>query len=195
MSSQTREETPDGELLERFRRAPESEEGRGAAGVLLGRYRGRVYAWCLRLVANHEEALDLSQVVLLKAWRGLPAFHGRSLFSSWLFAIARNECLASLRPRVLRRDPGADPEWFLVDHDEPGALLESREEEEAMDTLLRETLNPVEQEAIWLRCFECLSVGDVTRMLGLQNVSGARSVLQSAREKLRRALAKRSAGA
>ena len=60
-----------------------------------------------------------------------------------------------------------------------------------METLLRDTLNPVEQQAIYLRCFERLSVGDVTRILGLSNVSGARSVLQSAREKLRRALAAR----
>jgi DNA-directed RNA polymerase specialized sigma24 family protein len=63
-----------------------------------------------------------------------------------------------------------------------------------MDALLRDTLSPLEQEAIWLRCFERLAVGDVTRILGLTHASGARSVLQSAREKLRAALARRRAG-
>ena len=181
----------DHELLAEFRRAPGAEPGRRAAGTLLARYRGRVYAWCRRMVRNHEEALDLSQVVMLKAWRSLPGFDGRSRFSSWLFAIARNECLTALRPRSLRRDPGVDPEWLLVEHDEPGVLLETREEEEAMDALLRETLSPLEQEAIWLRCFERMSVEDVTRLLGIGGASGARSTLQSAREKLRRALEKR----
>jgi RNA polymerase sigma-70 factor (ECF subfamily) len=143
------------------------------------------------MVTDHEHALDLAQAVLLKAWRGLRGFDDRSLFSSWLFAITRNECLTALRPRTLRRDPAADPEWFLVDDRDPGILLETREEEDAMDALLRDTLNPVEQEAIWLRCFEGLSVGDVTRMLGIDTASGARGVLQNAREKLRRAMAKR----
>ena len=182
---------PDDELLGRFRADPEGEAGRRAAGLLLARYRGRVYAWALRLVREHEDALDIAQVVMMKAWRSLPGFDGRSAFASWLFAMTRNECLTALRPRSLRRDPDADPEWFLVDDDDPGRLLENVEEEKAMEALVRETLNPVEQQAIWLRCFERLSVDDVTRILGLTHVSGARSVLQSAREKLRRALAER----
>lgn len=182
---------PDDDLLSRFRADPEGETGRKAAGILLARYRGRVYAWALRLLREHDEALDIAQIVMLKAWRGLSKFDGRSGFASWLFAMTRNECLTALRPRSLKRDPDADPEWFLVDDDDPGRLLESAEEEHAMEALLRETLNPVEQQAIFLRCFERLSVGDVTRILGLSNVSGARSVLQSAREKLRRALAAR----
>jgi len=182
---------PDDELLGRFRADPEGEAGRRAAGLLLARYRGRVYAWALRLVREHEDALDIAQVVMLKAWRSLPGFDGRSAFASWLFAMTRNECLTALRPRSLKRDPDADPEWFLVDDDDPGRLLENAEEEAAMEALVRETLNPLEQQALWLRCFERLSVGDVTRILGLTHVSGARSVLQSAREKLRRALAQR----
>ena len=140
---------------------------------------------------DHEDALDVAQVVLIKAWRGLGSFNERSRFSSWLFVLTRNECLTALRPRLLKRDEAADPLAFLIDEDDPGRLLENAEEESAMETLLRENLSPVEQQAIWLRCFERLPVEEVTRMLGLTHASGARSVLQSAREKLRRALASR----
>jgi RNA polymerase sigma-70 factor (ECF subfamily) len=182
---------PDEALLERFRGDAAGEAGRRAAGALLGRYRGRGYAWCLRLVRNHDDALDLSQTVLLKAWRALPTMDSRSAFSSWLFAITRNECLTALRPKTMRVDPSVDPEWVLVDHDDPPWLLESREQEEQIETLLRESLSPLEQDAIWLRCFEGVSVGDITRMLGIETASGARGVLQSAREKLRRAMAKK----
>jgi len=188
MSWNAAEGPPDEELLARYRRAPESEDGRRAAGHLLARYRGRVYSWAFRLMREHEDALDIAQAVLLKAWRALPGFDGRSRFPSWLFAMTRNECLTALRPRLLKRDESVDPMGFLVDDEDPGRLLESAEEEEAMATLLRETLNPVEQQAIWLRCFERLPVDEVTRILGLTHASGARSVLQSAREKLRRAL-------
>jgi RNA polymerase sigma factor (sigma-70 family) len=143
------------------------------------------------MVGNHDRALDLAQDALLKAWRALPGFGGRSRFSSWLFAITRNECLTALRPKSLRVDPSVDPVEILVELDDPPALLATREEEDAMEALLRDTLSPLEQDAIWLRCFERLPVGDVTRILGLTHVSGARSVLQSAREKLRAALARR----
>jgi len=181
----------DEDLLAHYRTAPGSEPGRRAAGHLLARYRGRVYAWALRLVREHEDALDIAQAVQLKAWRALPNFDGRSRFSSWLFAMTRNECLTALRPRLLKRDERADPIDFLVDEDDPGRLLESAQEEAEMEALLREALSPVERQAIWLRCFERLPVEEVTRMLGLTHASGARSVLQSAREKLRRALASR----
>lgn len=181
----------DEELLAHYHAAPGSEPGRRAAGHLLARHRGRVYAWALRLVREHEDALDVAQAVLLKAWRALPDFDGRSRFSSWLFAMTRNECLTALRPRLLKRDERADPTDFLVDEDDPGRLLESAQEEAEMEELLRGALSPLEQQAIWLRCFERLPVEEVTRMLGLTHASGARSVLQSAREKLRRALATR----
>jgi RNA polymerase sigma-70 factor (ECF subfamily) len=191
MSGTSRDELHDDELLARFRQAPDDARGRQAAGELLTRYRGRVYTWCYRMVGNHDRALDLAQDALLKAWRALPGFGGRSRFSSWLFAITRNECLTALRPRSLRVDPSVDPVEILVELDDPPALLATREEEDAMEALLRDTLSPLEQDAIWLRCFERLPVGDVTRILGLTHVSGARSVLQSAREKLRAALARR----
>jgi RNA polymerase sigma-70 factor (ECF subfamily) len=193
MNPATREELPDDELLARYRAAPESAAGRQAAGELLARYRGRVYAWCRRMVGDHERAMDLSQDVLLKAWRGMASFREKSRVSSWLFAIARNECLTALRPKSLEVDPGADPIELLIEHDEPARLLASREEEDAMEALLRDHLSPLEQEAIWLRCFERLPVPDVTRLLGLTHASGARSVLQSAREKLRAAFERRRA--
>jgi RNA polymerase sigma-70 factor (ECF subfamily) len=193
MSPTPRDSVPDDELLARYRRDPQGERGRKAAGELLARYRGRVYTWCYRVVGDHDRALDLAQEVLLKAWRALPGFAGRSRFSSWLFSIARNECLTAVRPRSLRADPSVDPVELLIEHEDPPSRLITREEEAAMEALVRDHLSPVEQEAIWLRCFEGLPVPEVTRLLGLTHASGARSVLQSAREKLRAALARRRA--
>ena len=193
MSAAERDDDSDDALLARYRRDPQGDDGRLAAGRLLDRYRGRVYVWCHRMVGDHERALDLAQDALLKAWRALPGFGGRSKVSSWLYAIARNECLVALRPRSLKRDPHVDPAELLVENEDPPAMMMDREEEDAMERLLRDNLSPVEQEAIWLRCFERLPVPEVTRLLGLTHASGARSVLQSAREKLRAALERRRA--
>src|SRR5436190_23649715 len=131
------EDIPDDALLAAYRRGPDTGEGRCAVGQLLGRYRGRVYTWCYRVVGDHDRALDLAQDVLLKAWRALPGFGGRSRFSSWLFAIARNECLTAVRPRSMRVDPHVDPVELLIEHEDPPALMVTREEEAAMESLVR----------------------------------------------------------
>jgi hypothetical protein len=50
---------------------------------------------------------------------------------------------------------------------------------------MRRHLNPVEQRAFYLRCFERMPVDTITRLLAIEGATGARGVLQSARRKLR----------
>jgi RNA polymerase sigma-70 factor (ECF subfamily) len=92
---------------------------------LVGGYRRELYAHCYRLLGSVADAEDALQEALLRAWRALPRFEGRSSLRSWLYRIATNACLRAIErrpPRVLPIDygPAADP------HDEPAApLLES----------------------------------------------------------------------
>src|SRR4029079_1288000 len=97
----------DEELVLDFQRDPQGAVGRGAASELLGRYQRRVYLWCHRYARDTEGALDLSQDVLTRAWRGLGSCGGRSKFSSWLFVIARNCCLNAVTAPALLRDDDA----------------------------------------------------------------------------------------
>ena len=74
------------------------------------------------MLGSVPDAEDALQEALLRAWRGLARFEGRSAFRSWLFTIATNACLRAIerRPRrVLPIDygPAADP------HEGPGAPL------------------------------------------------------------------------
>ena len=74
------------------------------------------------MLGSVHDAEDALQDALLRAWRGLPRFEGRSSLRSWLYRIATNACLDAIerRPkRVLPIDygPAADP------HDGPGAPL------------------------------------------------------------------------
>ena len=66
------------------------------------------------------------RIALLKAWRALPDFDARSRFSSWLFAMTRNECLTALRPKLLKRDDSVDWISFLVDNANPAACSRAR---------------------------------------------------------------------
>jgi RNA polymerase sigma-70 factor (ECF subfamily) len=105
------------ELLEAARRGDGDAYGR-----LVEPYRAELHAHCYRMLGSVPDAEDALQEALLRAWRGLPRFEGRSSLRSWLYRIATNACLKAIarRPkRVLPIDygPAADP------HDGPGEPL------------------------------------------------------------------------
>jgi hypothetical protein len=113
--------------------------------------------------------------VLLNAYRALDGFEERAPFSAWLFAITRRRCIRAMRPRRLMRD-----EDVIVEHVEdpsptPERALEYRDEADLLLRVMQDRLQPREQEAIWLRYVERATVDDITRTLGLANVTGART--------------------
>jgi RNA polymerase sigma factor (sigma-70 family) len=189
MDARTAHVPDDMELLRQALEYPDSQAGRHAASMLLDRYRDRVYIWCLRYVRDHEQALDMAQEVLISAYRNLGSFGGRSQFGSWIFSITRNRCLSELRRPSLLMDEEADPDQQAARQESPDQDLENRLAEEELLELIRHRLDPVEQQALWLRCFEKMSVDEITKLLAITKASGARGVLQRARRKLRAALA------
>jgi RNA polymerase sigma factor (sigma-70 family) len=194
MSGRDFEAGSDLDLLDRARERPETEESRRAASELLGRYQERVYIWCFRYVREHERARDLAQDVLINAYRNIGSFGGRSQFASWLFAIARNRCISEMRRVSIVHDEEIDPDEIAIGGRDPMTELEESLDEQAILDLIRERLTAVEQEAIWLRCWDRMPYPAITRILGIRQASGARGVLQQARRKLKAALASRDAG-
>lgn len=89
---------------------------------LVETHRRELHAHCYRMTASLDDADDMVQEVMLRAWRGLPRFEGRSSIRSWLYRIATNVCLTEIsrRPRrVLPADLGApngqasgEPVWI-----------------------------------------------------------------------------------
>lgn len=72
---------------------------RAAAGAgprhleqLLDRYRAPIFRRCLAVIGHPDDAEDITQEVLLRVFRGLDGYQGRSSFRTWLYAIVRNEC-------------------------------------------------------------------------------------------------------
>ena len=77
-------------------------------------HRRELHAHCYRMLGSVQDAEDAVQETLLRAWRGLDQFEGRSSRRSWLYTIATNVCLRVIerRPaRVLPIDygPPSDP--------------------------------------------------------------------------------------
>ena len=70
-----------------------------AYNVLVSRWERRVFNYLLRLVADREDALDLSQDVFLKAYQNLKKLDDPAKFPAWLFRIAHNEAYSLLRKK------------------------------------------------------------------------------------------------
>ncbi len=97
------------DLLERAQAGSEDAYAR-----LVDPYRGELHAHCYRMLGSVHDAEDALQETLLRAWRGVARFEGRSSLRSWLYTIATNTSLNAIskRPkRVLPVDygPAADP--------------------------------------------------------------------------------------
>jgi len=107
------------DLLAAARRGDED-----AYAGLVAPYRAALHAHCYRMLGSLPDAEDALQESLLRAWRGLPRFEGRSSLRSWLYTIATNACLKAIERRPRRvlpldyggpGDPGDGPGRPLVE--------------------------------------------------------------------------------
>ncbi len=71
-------------------------------------YRHALEVHCYRMLGSLQDAEDLSQETLLRAWRALERFEPRAQFQTWLYRIATNACLDELERRPRRPEP-VDP--------------------------------------------------------------------------------------
>jgi RNA polymerase sigma-70 factor (ECF subfamily) len=74
---------------------------------LVRRYRRELHVYCYRMLGSFDEAEDHVQEVLLRAWRSRESFRGRSSQRTWLYRIATNACLDTLRRNARRAVPAS----------------------------------------------------------------------------------------
>ena len=87
----------------------------GAFRDLVAPYQRELRAYCYRMSGSTDDADDLMQECMLRAWRGLDSFEGRSSLRTWLYRVAWSvsvDALEKKKSRALVVDvgPAADPD-------------------------------------------------------------------------------------
>ncbi|WP_018653083.1 RNA polymerase subunit sigma-70 [Actinomadura flavalba] len=187
-----------------------------AFAALAERYRWELSVHCYRMLGSYDDAEDIVQETLLRAWRHRDGYAGRSTFRAWLYKIATNACLdllardrrrpapyagpplaASARPHT----PPADVPWLQPF---PDRLLErSGDADPAAAAVARETIElaflvaiqhlPARQRAVLLTRDVLGWTAPETAELLDTSVASVKSALQRARATLRLHLPERRA--
>jgi len=127
----------------------------------------------------------------VKAYLNLKSFRGESKVSSWLYSITRSECMNFLKARSARSD--LVEEELLEglpagDGSSPDRLLEREGSARIVRALLDQALDEIEKRVFTLHYGDDITLEVITRLLGLENRSGAKAYIVSARRKLSRAI-------
>lgn len=175
------ENTPaDRDDLESIRATLRGE--RQAFAQLVEKYQRPLYAVLRRLVRQHEDADDLLQESFLRAYQHLKEFDVSRSFYPWLYRIAVNLALSSMRRRKWLQ-PAESLDLFPSTDDDPEKHIDSSEFHLALERAIAKL--PAEQRAILLlRTREDMSYQELSETLGIE-VGTVMSRLARAREKLR----------
>lgn len=99
-------------------------------------YRRELLIHCYRMVGSLEDAEDLVQETMTRAWQAQHTFEGRGSLRAWLYRIATNLCLNTLKQRARRTLPIARQAATTLDEPIPADLNEPIWLEPFPDSLL-----------------------------------------------------------
>jgi RNA polymerase sigma-70 factor, ECF subfamily len=157
---------------------------------LSGAYADRLFMLLLRLLGDPDEAGEVAQEVMFRAWRGIGRFQGRSSYFTWLYRIAVNEANRALARR--ERRPASVPlgpqelNRPTSPHDDPARQAEVSELRQALASALA-TLPPPLRTAIVLRDVEGFSTHEAAEIAGVSQAA-FKSRLHQARLQVRAAV-------
>ena len=142
------------------------EKQREAFGIIVRQYSEQLY-WKIRnIVQDHDDANDVVQNSLIKAWQGLGSFHGDSKLLTWLSRIAINESLDFLRRQKNMVTMSTDDEETGVANTLMADDYFDGDETEAQLQQAIAQLPEVQRTVFLLRYYDDMKYSDISRQLG-----------------------------
>ncbi|MBL8242124.1 MAG: RNA polymerase sigma factor [Bryobacterales bacterium] len=178
----------DEELVALYQERGGPPAGTPYANELFQRHYARVSLWCFRIAGDRDRATDLAQEVFVKAWGHLAHFRSDAKFSTWLFAIARNHCFNALKSRARTAEDAVESDILDVLGIQAAGFDTALERAEMLDVarqMMARELTPVEARVMALHFVEDLPLATISRLLRMENASGAKAYVVSARRKLK----------
>lgn len=136
-------------------------------------YGPNLYNLIRSIVLNHDDANDLLQETLIKAWNSIGTFRNEASHSTWLYRIALNEALRHQKRKAIRRRFGLDKRAVPVES--PGV-----DHAEAMLNAAMATLTPRQRSVFALHYFNDLSFADIAHMMNVTEATAKATYYQSA---------------
>lgn len=180
----------DNELIDASRRS-DGSRAEECLDELYRRYYPTVARWCLKLCNDRQEATDVAQEVFLRVHTRIDTFRGDSCFSTWLYTVMRsvaiNRGLANRRRKEHTVQSSAAPEPIDPTPDAQDVLERSRDLQRLRE-IMEKHLDPLEAKVLYLHYVDGLTLPAITRLLMLDNKSGAKAFVVGGTRKLRRKL-------
>ena len=153
-----------------------------AFGEIVRRYQNRIFAFVMRMTHNRDTALDLTQDTLLAAYRNLDGFREEATFSTWLFQIAANKTINSLK-RSARETALDDVDTVNLASDHPDTRYIQKERERLVARAII-GLPEKQRLAFGLRYYEHMKFEEIARVMNV-SVSAAKTDFSEALKKLK----------
>lgn len=148
-----------------------------AFGQLIMKHERRVYNVALQMVKNEEDAKDIAQDALIKVYRNINKFSGKSSFTTWIHRVTMNTALDALRKKKSRKEKDtysldermevnkdSDIHLRTSQADMPEDVLLRQERKDALEDALQE-LKEDHRSVIVLREIQGLSYQEIAEVL------------------------------
>lgn len=165
------------------------EGDRTAFGELYSRYYKKAYHKCLSLTKNQDEAFDLAQESLIKAFDNIHSFKGESSFSTWLYTITHRHCLAALKKNGRFQFSSIEDSFHSQDPDrdsDDSPASEDTNERAEQELIMYSLINALPEKEKNLLNMKYLQGESIERLQVQLNLSGSavKMRLKRTREKL-----------
>lgn len=134
----------------------------------------KMFNIAFRMLGNLEDANDVTQEALIKAYRGINSFNGKSSFSTWLYTIVNNASIDFIRKNKKNKTVYLDREYESAEGthkievachgDTPEEVLEKKEVRRVIEEAIKE-LSEDHRRIIVLRDIEQFTYAEIAQIL------------------------------